>query len=214
MVMTKRPPPLAPDELVAATDERADRELSTRFIEARDAAAFRELFRRHTPALYQLATRLLGGTGRGADDAVQEAWLRAAEGLAAFEWRSSLRTWLTGIAINCCREILRRRQAGTPARPGGEPAQEAPPTILGLDLERAVLGLPNGCREVLVLHDVEGLTHAEIAARLGIEPGTSKSQLSRARRALRAYFSAAERTAGSVATGDQRSRDADAESEP
>ena|ERR1700674_1029078 len=206
MVMTKRQSPLAPDEFVAATGERADRELSTRFIERRDAAAFRDLFRRHTPALYQLARRLLGGTGRGADDAVQEAWLRAADGLAAFEWRSSLRTWLTGITINCCREILRQRQAGAPARNGGEPVQETPPTALGLDLERAVLGLPHGCREVLVLHDVEGLTHAEIAARLGIEPGTSKSQLSRARRALRAYFSAAGRQAESVATGNQPSR--------
>ena len=53
------------------------------------------------------------------------------------------------------------------------------------DLERAISELPDGYREVLVLHDVEGYTHKEIAAMLGIEEGTSKSQLSRARRAMR-----------------------------
>jgi RNA polymerase sigma factor (sigma-70 family) len=167
----------------------ADRELANRFVERRDEAAFRELFRRHTPALYQLGVRLLGGTGRGAEDAVQEAWLRAAKGLAAFQWRSSLRTWLTGITINCCRERLRERRAGETAELGGGPAQAANPMALCLDLERAVLGLPDGFREVFVLHEVEGFTHEEIAARLGIEVGTSKSQLSRARRALRSYLS-------------------------
>jgi len=54
-----------------------------------------------------------------------------------------------------------------------------------LDLERAIEGLADGFRQVFVLHDVQGYTHEEIADLLGIEPGTSKSQLSRARRALR-----------------------------
>ena len=56
------------------------------------------------------------------------------------------------------------------------------------DLERAIAELPNGYREVLVLHDVEGYTHKEIASMLGIEEGTSKSQLSRARRAMRTWL--------------------------
>jgi RNA polymerase sigma-70 factor (ECF subfamily) len=54
-----------------------------------------------------------------------------------------------------------------------------------VDLERAVARLPAGYRHVFVLHDVEGFTHVEIAAQLGITPGTSKSQLSRARATLR-----------------------------
>ena len=58
-----------------------------------------------------------------------------------------------------------------------------------MDLERAVASLPDGYREVLVLHDVEGYTHEEIAGLLGIDRGTSKSQLSRARRELRARLS-------------------------
>ena len=55
-----------------------------------------------------------------------------------------------------------------------------------VDLERSIARLPDGCRQVLVLHDIEGFTHEEIAALLGIEPGTSKSQLFHARRRLRA----------------------------
>jgi RNA polymerase sigma-70 factor (ECF subfamily) len=54
-----------------------------------------------------------------------------------------------------------------------------------LDLEHAIRALPPGYREVVVLHDIEGYTHDEIAALLGIETGTSKSQLFRARRTLR-----------------------------
>ncbi|HXO41405.1 MAG TPA: sigma-70 region 4 domain-containing protein, partial [Thermoanaerobaculia bacterium] len=57
-----------------------------------------------------------------------------------------------------------------------------------IDLERAIRELPDGYREVFILHDVEGLTHEEIGGQLGIDAGTSKSQLSRARRALRAYW--------------------------
>jgi RNA polymerase sigma-70 factor (ECF subfamily) len=54
-----------------------------------------------------------------------------------------------------------------------------------VDLERAIERLPAGYREIFVLHDVEGYTHEEIGGLLGIEPGTSKSQLSRARQRLR-----------------------------
>jgi RNA polymerase sigma-70 factor (ECF subfamily) len=59
-----------------------------------------------------------------------------------------------------------------------------------VDLTRAIAALPDGYRYVLVLHDVEGYTHDEIAAFLEIEPGTSKSQLSRARRAMRRLLAA------------------------
>ena len=69
----------------------------------------------------------------------------------------------------------------TPFDTGG--AQPLP--ALGLDLERAIQGLPEGAREVFVLHDVEGLKHEEIGERCGIAAGTSKAQLHRARRLLR-----------------------------
>ena len=165
-----------------------DRDLVSRFLSHRDEETFRELYRRHTPALYLMALRMMGGTGRGAEDAVHEAWLRAMKGLEAFRWEASLRTWLTGITIRVCQEALRRGpgsgSAGTSLEQKTGPVA-ARPSPESIDLERAVRRLPDGAREVLVLHDIEGLTHQEIGDRLGIGEGTSKSQLHKARRALR-----------------------------
>ena len=150
---------------------------------------FGQLYRAHTPAMYLLALRLLGGAQASAEDAVQEAWIRAIRALSDFRWQSSLRTWLCGIAINCCREAMRRNRHAL-ATLGSEEFDAlelpAPPqSSAGGDLETLIRALPDGYREVLVLHDVEGYTHEEIAAQLGIEIGTSKSQLSRARATLR-----------------------------
>ena len=151
-----------------------------------DADAFLPLYRRHAPLLYGFVTRMVGAPA--ADDVLQEAWLRAARLLPRFEWRSSLRTWLCGIAANCAREHLRAK-----GRDDTEPidADAEPPAIwydavaASIDLERAVSRLSPRYREVLLLHDVVELTHAEIAGALAIDEGTSKSNLSRARAALR-----------------------------
>lgn len=157
-----------------------------------DEASFRELYRLHTPRLFAVTLRLLSRTS-DAEDAVQEAWLRAVRNLAAFRQESSFATWLTGIGIRCALEILRRR---SPAfTDPHEPSFETVPH-LAVDLERAIASLPDGYRAVLVLHDVEGHTHEEIAALLQIEPGTSKSQLFHARRTLRAHL-------GPVVTGER-----------
>lgn len=166
-----------------------DEELVERFVRAADEAAFRELYRRHTPALYALALRLVGGSESDAQDAVQDTWVRACRGLRGFEWRSSLRTWLTGILINRAREMAR----GAGRLNEGELTEEsalrsAASARAGeeIDLERAIARLPEGYRHVLVLHDVEGYTHEEICRLLEINVGTSKSQLHHARRAMRA----------------------------
>jgi len=173
------------------TQAEEDRRLAAAVAESGDEAAFGALYRRHTPALYRLALRLGGGDESWAEELVQRAWIRAVEGLAGFQWRAAFRTWLSGIAINCAREGWRERRlslevawdpetqgiAGASADPGDR-----------VDLERGIAALPHGCRQVLVLHDVEGFTHEEVAALLGIEVGTSKSQLSHARRRLRDYL--------------------------
>ncbi|MFH1277767.1 MAG: RNA polymerase sigma factor [Candidatus Eisenbacteria bacterium] len=171
--------------------EPIDRKLAEVFLRRRDEAAFLELYRRHAPGLRRLATRLVGTRNGDAEDVVQAVWIRAIEGLDGFRWESSLKTWLTGIALNCSREVLRKRKRGEGpewndeihGRPGPSRIHHA---IDRIDLENAVGGLPDGYREVLVLHDVEGYTHEEIGRFLGIESGTSKSQLFRARRAVRA----------------------------
>jgi RNA polymerase sigma-70 factor (ECF subfamily) len=166
-------------------DPRTDRELVRVFLRTRGESEFRTLYRRHTPSLYRMAYRLVG-PGR-ADDALQETWCRAAHRVDGFEWRSALLTWLTGILIRCCREMHRdggEVVALTIDAAPDEPAVEASPDDT-LDLEHALATLAPGFREVLVLHDIEGFTHEEIARALNVVPGTSKSQLARARRALR-----------------------------
>jgi RNA polymerase sigma-70 factor (ECF subfamily) len=69
-----------------------------------------------------------------------------------------------------------------------EPVARRETPIARLDLDRALERLPDGCREAFVLHDVEGLDHKEVAARLGIAEGTSKSQVFKARLKLRAFL--------------------------
>jgi RNA polymerase sigma-70 factor, ECF subfamily len=167
-----------------------DPELAASFLARRDEAAFRALYRKHTPALLGLATRLASGRAAEAEEIVQEAWVRAAERLEAFRWRSSLRTWLSGFVVNVWRERSRSALRETASAAAVEPGDSAPfASVERIDLERAVAGLPNGFRAAVVLHDVEGFTHEEIAELLGIDPGTSRSQLARARRNLRASLS-------------------------
>jgi RNA polymerase sigma-70 factor, ECF subfamily len=172
-------------------DDDADRTMVNAFLATRDEAAFRRLYARHAPALYLLALRLTGGAHSDAQDAVQEAWMRAATRLGGFRWASSLRTWLCGITVNCCREIVRERGAPD-ALEERDVEVAAPPAGVALDLEQLVRRLPAECRQVLVLHDLEGYTHAEVGLFLGIEVGTSKHQLFRARRRLRAWLSGSE----------------------
>ena len=165
-----------------------DRNLVDEFLATRSEQAFRRLYRRHASAVYALLLRLTAGDVTRAEDCLQDAWLRAIAGLDRFAWRSTLRTWIRGIAINCWREGWREdRRAPLRLVEGDEPAPDLP-DVSPLDviaLERAVAALPDGYRAVLVLHDVEGFTHEEIAEALGIVPGTSKSQLARARAAVR-----------------------------
>lgn len=167
-----------------------DRTLVARFLRDGDERTFRMLYRRHVPALYRFALRMLDGVEDDALDCVQDGWVRAVEALQGFEWRSSLRTWLIAIVRNRCRECHRARRRG-PWSSVDLDLATAPPVhrpVARIDLEAAIAALPPGYREVLLLHDVEQCTHREIADLLGIRPGTSKSQLSRARNAVRAHL--------------------------
>jgi RNA polymerase sigma-70 factor, ECF subfamily len=171
------------------SNEPEDLILVEGFLRHRDERSFRLLYRRHSPALLQFALRLVRGDREDAEEVLQVTWIRAVEKLAGFRWESSIRTWLTGITLNCAHELLRQRRRQPAADPIDlEDATALPPIapdIKRRDLENAIATLPDGYREVLVLHDIEGYTHLEIGQLLGIQSGTSKSQLLRARRAVR-----------------------------
>ena len=169
-------------------NDEDDRRLAARFLATRDEAAFRALYRRHASFLYRFLLQLSGGDATAAEEGVQETWVRAARGLSGFAWRSSLKTWLAGIAIRWWREERRAasREADLPGEEALPPAPAVRREIDRVDLERAIAALPPGYRRAILLHDVEGYTHEEVAELTGIDVGTSKSQLSRARNALRA----------------------------
>lgn len=166
------------------TEREPDRGAVAAFLEDRDEAAFDVLYDRHAPRLYGLALRLAGDEAEAAE-VVQETWARAIPKLESFRWESSLGTWLGAIAVNCWRERRRRRSREIGGHPSLEDAAAPSRPGTGIDIARALDGLPIGYRTVLVLFGVYGYSHAEIATLLGISTGTSKSQLSRARRALR-----------------------------
>ena len=157
-----------------------------------DARAFESLYRKHQRRVYAVVWRLAGGQAARADDLVQEAFIRAWQALPAFRFESAFSTWLHRLAVNTALMDLRGR-AGGEDRETDDSALEHVATLdtAGkrvrdqLDLERAVATLPERARAVLVLHDIEGWKHEEIATELGMAVGSSKAQLHRARNLLR-----------------------------
>ena len=179
---------------VAVRAEIGDLELVARHREG-DLDAFGEIYRRHAGRLYSLAYRMVGNAG-DAEDLLQEIFMQAHRKLSSFKGESALVTWLYRLAMNHCLDHLRskatrmRHATGSLDAEGGPPTPAAPAgavelTVSRLDLERAIAGLPEGCRAAFLLHDVEGFEHREVAAMLGIAEGTSKSQVHKARLRLR-----------------------------
>jgi RNA polymerase sigma-70 factor (ECF subfamily) len=150
-----------------------------------DEAAFVALYRRHSPAVYGLLCRLLGPYRPEANDLLQETWIRATARLTSFRGDAQLRTWLMGVALNCYREWRRRHDRYSTVDVETLDLGTDAPDDRDRDIRRVLAAMPDAFREVLVLHDVEGYTHDEIARLVGIEPGTSKSRLSRARQLFR-----------------------------
>lgn len=159
-----------------------------RFRKRRDEASFLALYDAHTGYLWGMARRLTAWRDGEAEEIVQETWLRVVSRLADFRGDSSLRSWLGGILLNCWRERRRelaREQNEPPATPlAALAAPTIPAVATAIDLERALASLPEGMRAVVVLHDLFGFTHAEIATQLDLAVGTSKSRLFAARRVL------------------------------
>ena len=159
-----------------------------------DGGAIRTLYQRHARRVFAVVRRVAGDDTL-AEDWAQEAWVRVIRALPTFRGESQFSTWVHRIAVNSALHgrRSRERKAGREtvmddsyaARPAGGDA------LLKLKLQQAMDRLPEGMRKVLVLHDVEGYTHEEIGELLGVNPGTCKSQLFKARAKMRALLSPA-----------------------
>ena len=195
MLMQTMPMPTAAESEACAFDEGEDAQLARRAAGA-DVAAFEALYRRHHRRVHGVILRLVGHASARAEDLTQEAFVRAWQALPTFRFESAVSTWLHRMAVNTALMELRARRS-RPQADDDEDALESlsmPDTagraVLGRDLERAVATLPPRARAVLVLHDVEGWKHEEIAGELGMAVGSSKAQLHRARGLLRAKLGA------------------------
>jgi RNA polymerase sigma-70 factor (ECF subfamily) len=161
-----------------------------RAAQAGDLAAFEKLYRSTVGLIYALCLRMAGNAAL-AEELTQDVFVRAWQKLGSFRAESAFATWLTRLAVNVV--LTERRDRGRrDARLSysddldslASPAPTSHPGS-GVDLERAIAGLPAQARLVFVLHDVEGWEHGEIARHTGLAVGTCKSHLHRARALLR-----------------------------
>lgn len=170
----------------------ADRALLAR-LRRRDEQAFRELVARHQAVVRAYAAGILGDPHE-AEDAAQEAFLRAHRRLGAFRGDAPLRTWLLRICRNHCLDRLRARPSVTMVALDDEiPAGGADTTAAGVArtidrerLVRAIGGLPDALQQAVVLRELRGLPYEEVAGILGVPVGTVRSRLSAGRAQLRA----------------------------
>jgi RNA polymerase sigma-70 factor (ECF subfamily) len=178
-------------ERVTRDEGRAQREMAlVRAALDGDRSAFETLYEENVRRVYALSYRMTGDAQR-AEELTQDVFVRAWQKLGSFRGQSAFSSWLHPLTVNVVyseARARRRREARitttddlTPFDRGTGGRTGAP----GVDLERALAGLPAGAREVFVLHDVYGYKHEEIGEMTGIASGTSKAQLHRARRLLR-----------------------------
>lgn len=161
---------------------------------------FNRLVLKHQHRVYGLCLRLLAADAGEAEDAAQEAFVRAYRGLGDFRMDAKFSSWMYRIAVNVCknklasrawREGRRRRDleaadAAEAAAPS--PAQELDAKSRRARIEDAIARLPDEQRELVVLRDVEGRSYEEIAESTGLVAGTLKSRLNRGRAQLREWL--------------------------
>jgi RNA polymerase sigma-70 factor, ECF subfamily len=149
-----------------------------------DVGAFEILVRRYQGDVWRLCFHLLRNEA-AADDATQDAFVRAFRFLRRYRGDSKFSTWLFQVARNCAVDEMRRAgRRSTLVRRVGAPVAAAPDVTLGVEVREAVAALPMELREPVVLIDVFGLPYKEVADILSQPEGTVKSRVHRARAAL------------------------------
>jgi len=160
---------------------------------AGDRSAFEKLYRQHLQRIHALCWRMCGGVESIAEEMTQEAFIRAWQKLGSFKMQAKFGTWMHRVAVNVVlsdrRVRIRTMQRETSLEVVKvEPVEkhDASSTSETRDLESAIAKLPERARSVLVLHDIEGYRHSDIAEMTGMAVGSSKAQLHRARKLVRA----------------------------
>ena len=171
---------------------------------AGDAAAFEQLMLASQDRVYTLCLRMTGNR-EDALDLAQEAFLNAWRGLPSFQGNSSFSTWVYRLASNACIDFLRKRKRRQehesaaslddeeaplpePADPGATPEEALERAELRRAVERGLQALPEHHRQVLVMRELSGLSYQEIGETLGLDLGTVKSRIARARLALKNFL--------------------------
>jgi len=173
-------------ELSATETRQVERAL------AGDRHAFEQLYRSHCDRIYALCWRMCGGDKPLAEDMLQEAFIRAWNKLHLFRGDSRFGTWLHRLTVNVVlsdkrirvKRLQREQELGEAVERTMVGASDVT-AGLRKDLEAAIAGLPERARTVLVLYDIEGYRHGEIADMTGMAVGSSKAQLHRARKLVR-----------------------------
>jgi RNA polymerase sigma-70 factor (ECF subfamily) len=159
-----------------------------------DMAAFEEIYNRHHRRVYSICLRMLQNATE-AEDLTQDVFIQLHRKIGSFRGDSAFTTWLHRLTVNQVLMHFRKRnvkfektteEGETPVQVvGGTENPRKMPVVDKIAIENAIAQLPNGYRNVFVLHDVEGYEHEEVAKILGCSVGTSKSQLHKARLKLR-----------------------------
>ncbi len=174
----------------------SDGELATLSLAGRQSA-FSELMRRHERAVFRLTRGCIGDADE-ALDLTQETFVAAHRALAHYDGTRPMRTWLSAIALNKCRDWSRKRKVRrflSFAVPIGAEAEAVVDSQVAVDdatsdrqeldrVRRAIADLPDALKEPLVLHTIEGLSQAETAAVLAISEKAVETRLYRARQKL------------------------------
>lgn len=175
-----------------------------------DESALGDVIGLYQDRLYAFALRLLKNP-QDAEDAVQDAFVRAFRGLASYDRSRPFKTWLFTIMHNRCMDLLRARrpdisideEAGAAVADAAAAEPDHGPLAFETALvEKALAGLPPIYAEILLLQYKEDLDGPELAAVLGVPEGTVKARLSRARAMMREKLMQPSGPAGRITCGD------------
>jgi RNA polymerase sigma-70 factor (ECF subfamily) len=175
----------------ACNQQSTDKDLIAASL-AGNLAAFEQLYRRHQPRVYALCWRLCGNDPHWAEDVLQETFVQAWRKLSGFRGEAALTTWLHRLAVNIV--LAERRRGSARLRMASDPMPSedlvvaADDTHADQDLEAAIASLPPRARLVLVMHELHGYSHGEIAGMSGMAEGTSRAQLNRARKLMQQHL--------------------------